>query len=1195
MDRPVKEVRFAVVMYGGVSLAVYINGVSRELLSLVRATAPRERGSGRLPYAENELTGAEPAYRKLARLLDWSSGTPRLRADGWRLQDGVVELDSQALEMGTRFVVDILSGTSAGGINAIYLAKALANNQDLVDLSRLWKTEGDIAVLLNDKEAAREPDELLDRLRPEVPPSSLLNSRRMYLKLLAALRGMEERDPSAKGRDSPLVDELNLHITATDLEGLPLELRLADKPAGERKHRAVFRFIYASSYASGEPRNDFLSVNDPLLAFAARATSSFPVAFDPMTLADVDALLERSPLREHYRYDAERWKGFFRKFRDEDYPQRPFGDGGYLDNKPFSYATESVTRQRSDSLVDRKLVYIEPAPETDRQPGDHEKPDALENAMAAAVLLPRYETIREDLEQILQRNRALRQLRRILLAAGKRTASYRTRFLQPLKGLEKELRAETWIRSGLREMEEEYGVSYVLYHQLRVELVLDNLARLAARVGQLEEGDWVRAIRALIQVWKEASYAIERGEGKPTENRLLYDFDLSWRQRRLGLLRQRIDGLYRLDGDAITVIDGALSVLENKIPALERQREILRRRIEADLDSGEPRLIERKLATLDEYFADVRKKLEQESGPLGRLRKIRDELAAPGDPAAPESPARDRFRRALLEGISPAINSEYVELRAFGRRLRSPPAAGWESKAETEYRRAVERLRRRWARQGPARGQLKSLLAEPAELGGTPQLERARELLRDPDLEKDLRCLLESLQDCLGARMRESGARVRLLLGLPSSQIALPDWLASANRQLEELGAEGELARTVCATLFDEYEYYDMVSLPLTFQTDLAEADEIEIFRISPCDATSIVDERSEGVRKLAGTALGNFGAFLEAEWRDNDMLWGRLDAAERLITAAIPESLIESDARARTIRRALIEEAQEGILQQELPPQDLKAASRLLSETLSEIHRRGAVAEATSVTDLRRRLQRADVARELDKKDIYRALRSATRGRGRLRDLVRAGVPRKQRPLPPQATAQAAARASRVFGQMLEGITDRRQAGQKASAWFSRIAQLFWALVVVSMPGSLARLFTQHILKLVFTLLVLMVAAGMVFGQEEWVKTALIALGAATLFALVTFALERLLRRSLVPGRVGAFLGRVADRLEIPAAWRFRTRRLLRRLPGLAVFFALAVGVVLAARDLLPEILDGIREWIRALRVGFDSWLDPG
>jgi len=33
------EVRFAVVMYGGVSLAIYINGIAQELLRWVRSTA----------------------------------------------------------------------------------------------------------------------------------------------------------------------------------------------------------------------------------------------------------------------------------------------------------------------------------------------------------------------------------------------------------------------------------------------------------------------------------------------------------------------------------------------------------------------------------------------------------------------------------------------------------------------------------------------------------------------------------------------------------------------------------------------------------------------------------------------------------------------------------------------------------------------------------------------------------------------------------------------------------------------------------------------------------------------------------------------------------------------------------------------------------------------------------------------------
>ena len=40
-----REVSFAVVMYGDVSLAIYINGVAQELLNMVRATAPATVGS----------------------------------------------------------------------------------------------------------------------------------------------------------------------------------------------------------------------------------------------------------------------------------------------------------------------------------------------------------------------------------------------------------------------------------------------------------------------------------------------------------------------------------------------------------------------------------------------------------------------------------------------------------------------------------------------------------------------------------------------------------------------------------------------------------------------------------------------------------------------------------------------------------------------------------------------------------------------------------------------------------------------------------------------------------------------------------------------------------------------------------------------------------------------------------------------
>ncbi|HEX6187617.1 MAG TPA: hypothetical protein VFZ40_06035, partial [Pyrinomonadaceae bacterium] len=78
-----KEIRFAVVMYGGVSLAIYINGIAQELLRLVRSTAEAyDRGDSRQALSAvpreadddedtnaQKLSGTERVYRKLSYLL----------------------------------------------------------------------------------------------------------------------------------------------------------------------------------------------------------------------------------------------------------------------------------------------------------------------------------------------------------------------------------------------------------------------------------------------------------------------------------------------------------------------------------------------------------------------------------------------------------------------------------------------------------------------------------------------------------------------------------------------------------------------------------------------------------------------------------------------------------------------------------------------------------------------------------------------------------------------------------------------------------------------------------------------------------------------------------------------------------------------------------------------------------------------
>src|SRR5215217_4952740 len=346
-----QEVRLAIVMYGGVSLAIYINGIAQELLSLVRSTskAGRDKDGKRVclsgsitdPNDPLSLKPTERVYRQLSYLLSNKSLLAEYRQLA-REEANVPapnrltrKLEQLAADDGRpinlRFVVDILSGTSAGGINAIYLAKALANDQSMDQLKQLWINEGDIGVLINDRKSVSGL-----KLQNQDPPQSLLNSRRMYLKLLKSFDDMETAN--RVDEDSPHVDEIDLYITTTDIAGTPIPIRLSDSVVYERRHRNVFHFKYASQEVAGdEVRNDFDRGNNPFLAFAARCTSSFPFAFEPMKLSDIDEVLDTfNDYRSVDKKDMKKqWARFFKEkvesksVRSVEFSERSFGDGGY--------------------------------------------------------------------------------------------------------------------------------------------------------------------------------------------------------------------------------------------------------------------------------------------------------------------------------------------------------------------------------------------------------------------------------------------------------------------------------------------------------------------------------------------------------------------------------------------------------------------------------------------------------------------------------------------------------------------------------------------------------------------------------------------------------------------------------------------------------------------------------------------------
>jgi len=105
------ELRFGVVMYGGVSLAIYIHGVAREVYELACAT-PRTG-----PLADDAAVGTRRVYRWLAALLAddalrglacaWLQAQPGQPLDDFFASpEGAAAL---AAAVPRRFVVDVVS------------------------------------------------------------------------------------------------------------------------------------------------------------------------------------------------------------------------------------------------------------------------------------------------------------------------------------------------------------------------------------------------------------------------------------------------------------------------------------------------------------------------------------------------------------------------------------------------------------------------------------------------------------------------------------------------------------------------------------------------------------------------------------------------------------------------------------------------------------------------------------------------------------------------------------------------------------------------------------------------------------------------------------------------------------------------------------------------------------------------------
>jgi patatin-related protein len=984
--RPEREVRFAVVMYGGVSLAIYINGVAQELLNIVRATASKAVDSDEPLLSEEELSGATSVYRKLGQYL-------AMRDSGAR---GKKLIQSKPINepIRVRFVVDIISGTSAGGINGVFLAKALARNQGMDGLKKLWLSEGDLGKLLNDKRSIQD----LRGFKLKQPQESLLNSQRMYRKLLEALNNMDTaRDKNAgevEKKLSPLVRELDLFITTTDIDGIPLPIGLSDEVVYERRYKNVFHFRYATPEATESPRDDFIKANDPFLAFAARCTSSFPFAFAAMRLSDItDIANGYSPYKD--KTSSGDWDKFFSEYLrnglfDLDreahgqnstghlpsqdtveqakeqlrasFRDRSFGDGGYLDNKPFSYATSMLSRRYADSAVVRRLLYVEPTPEHPELAVEkRDPPDFAENVRAAVLDLPRQETIREDIDRLYERNEILE---RVTVLTKEVDADIEADKATPIED-------ERFRSQGLNQMIDYYGVSYGAYHRLKVAELTGMLTELIARAaGHDPFSGAADAIRELVRAWRRSEYhplqASDRKDpndrNKKTENEFLRNFDIRYHIRRLGFLNRRINQLSEFDKDAARLLEA----------------------VRAHASDWPTNLTVKKL--IDSHGTDFQNE-------LNRLKK--DEIA----PALREARSAEEKLRNHDVGPGRQLYDEIRNLRI-----------GWPD--------------------------LEAILnCDP----GAARESKADEILKGSNRGP----VLSNLATIICNELKQRGS------------VDIPP--ATSN--------PGTSVARVCLTHYESnFVYYDLVTYPIQYGTGAGETNVVGVFRVSPEDAKNLVDERASGsdATKLAGRTLMSFGAFLDESWRRNDMLWGRLDGAERIISALLPEN---SD---NDMRKYLINEAHLGIFKQEIEEGNADAVCRLLSHALA--HTKSQEPGGRNLKDLVRQV--------------------LAQNAGRLNDVQKTALSRPQtldRQLQPQRALEYISRSTNITGDMFTGLSNKYQfePGKRVSGWAARVGTILWYVIAVAVPQSLASLFFRHWLGLLYLVAVALIAVGVFLNDN--------------------------------------------------------------------------------------------------------------
>ena len=611
-----KELRIALVCFGGASLAIYMHGITKEILKLARASSALHAITDREKRAASEFFDirdrADPEYDTEAIYFD-------LLRDIGRTVD-------------LRVIVDIVAGASAGGINGIMLARALSHDLPMGRLRDLWLENADVTELLASEAKAQISSKWF--LRPlfwaaGLAGMKLINDLEVRSKLSLFMRSRWFQPPfdgpkmtalmydavaamgtprEEKSSLLPSGQGLDLFVTLTDFNGYQRTMQIHNPPIiHEREHRHRLHFKYRRS-ASGAIESDFDLMNAPALAFAARATSSIPGAFPPARILEVDEFLRSRSIDWPRRAEfiAHNFENYARM--NVDVTSIPFIDGSVLSSHPFREAVNAIQGRAAYREVDRRVVYVDPNPTAAGMAVHHGMPGFFPTLKGALSEIPLSQPVTDELVWIDQFNEQVRRLRAIVDSARPniRRLVAEAMTADPEQPISQD-RIRGWREQANIKAARDAGFAYDAYVRLKLASARDFVTRLIMEVrGVRPESPFARSIAEIMNAWAiqagvtyesagDRSFRAETAtdlDTAPSWIRFLLAFDVGYRKRRLRFLIEgqnrltQMLGSPELEGLDAAVVDRLKRKFYECAEALERRETV------ASLDATTCNLVE---------------------------------------------------------------------------------------------------------------------------------------------------------------------------------------------------------------------------------------------------------------------------------------------------------------------------------------------------------------------------------------------------------------------------------------------------------------------------------------------------------------------------------------------------------------------------------------------------------------------------